>query len=468
MSSEKLEDTVTQIHESATIATLEQPAYQLDDVQYKKLIRKIDRRLVPCLALLYLISYVDRSSLANASILGLKKSLNIDGKGYNLIVTSFFFSYSVFEIPSQIVINYVRPSLWLAILTAVWGMITTLSGLAQNFGGAFAARFCLGIVEAGFFPAAMLQVALWYPREELQKRVGAFYATGVLAGSFSGLIAYGITHMDGDAGLESWRWLFILEGIATVALASVVLVFMPDSPERAKWLTTDEKEQVIAARTYSGAGAQESQEWTMHHLKEAATDVKVWLYVWLSICINISSIGFSYTLPTVLLQLGYSAANAQLMTVPIYAVAALCVVTAAYFSDRIQQRSFGCLCGFTVGLIGLVVLYCMPKDSLSGVRYFFCMWVLGGLFAIYPSILSWNSNNNAGRGKKNMAVTLQLAIGNLSTAAGNNSYLASEAPNYKTGFGLGIALCASGILVTLLLSYILRKENARKALVDVS
>ncbi|GFZ49961.1 hypothetical protein JCM24511_07364 [Saitozyma sp. JCM 24511] len=459
-----------------------QPAATFEDVKSnKKLIRKIDFHVLPCLALLYLISYVDRNTLANASILGYKTSLNLASDQYNIISTAFYFSYSVFEIPSQIIIQRIRPSLWLACLTAAWGLVTMLSGFTQNFGGAFAARFCLGICEAGFFPAAMMIVSMWYPRKEIQKRVAAFYAIGILSGSFTGLLAYAITYMDGVGNLASWRWLFILEvnqcipflsfaykrqGLATMLLSLVVLFGLPDSPERAHWLTADERGEVIALRASVGGGHYEKEDFKWKHLRQALTDIRVACCVWLCMCTNFAVIGFSYALPSVLVQLGYSAAKAQLMTVPIYAVSCICVVIAAFYNDKIGKRSIGVASGFAFGLAGLIALYCLPKDRNPGVRYFFCMWVTAGLYAGYPSILAWCSNNAAGKGKKSMAMTIQLALGSLAVAAGNNVYLTQQAPNYQLGYGLGMAVCSSGIVVTGVLVLILRRDNAKKEQMD--
>lgn len=110
------------------------------DAQLQRALRKVDRRLIPPLAILYLFSYLDRGSLANASIFGFKKDLGITTQQYNLIATVFFFTYGGMEIPGGIILSYVRPSLWIACICLAWGVVMTLSGLVQNFGGAIAVR----------------------------------------------------------------------------------------------------------------------------------------------------------------------------------------------------------------------------------------------------------------------------------------------------------------------------------------
>lgn len=110
------------------------------DAELQRALRKVDRRLIPPLAILYLFSYLDRGSLANASIFGFKEDLGITTQQYNLIATVFFFTYGGMEVPGGIILSYVRPSLWIACICLAWGIVMTLSGLVQNFGGAIAVR----------------------------------------------------------------------------------------------------------------------------------------------------------------------------------------------------------------------------------------------------------------------------------------------------------------------------------------
>lgn len=100
----------------------------------------------------------------------------------------------------------------------------------------------LGVTEAGFFPAATYLVSAWYCKFEVQTRIGIFYCSASLAGAFSGILAFGISKMDGVANLAGWRWIFILEGIVTVLTGLLVFVLLPDSPETSRWLSAREKE----------------------------------------------------------------------------------------------------------------------------------------------------------------------------------------------------------------------------------
>lgn len=219
------------------------------------------------------------------------------------------------EIPGGIILSYVKPKYWIAGICFAWGVVMTLSGLVQNFGGAIAARLFLGVTEASFFPSALVLVGNWYPRLQFQTRITAFYVIGVFSGAFSGLLAYAINYMDGVGGLASWRWIFILEGIATVVLSSLIFVFLPNDPQSSKWLTEAERDAILANRAAEGDDGSPHFQW--HYLRDVATDYKILMCTWLSSAVNIVTFGFSYNLPSILVQMGYTAANAQLLTVPV-------------------------------------------------------------------------------------------------------------------------------------------------------
>lgn len=172
--------------------------------------------------------------------------LKMEGNDYNIALFIFFVPYILFEVPSNIIIKRVAPSTWLAGLMFCWGVITIGEGLVKTNGGLQAMRFLLGFFESGFFPGCTYLISMYYKRYELQWRFNIYFTGSILAGSFSGLLAYGIAHMDGIQGYSGWRWIFILEGIFTCICAIVGKFFIVDWPETAKFLTQEEKELLIA------------------------------------------------------------------------------------------------------------------------------------------------------------------------------------------------------------------------------
>ncbi|KAL4944948.1 major facilitator superfamily domain-containing protein [Aspergillus oleicola] len=264
---------------------------KLDDIQvadYEELLsyppeqegrirRKIDLYLLPVLAGLYLMSYLDRSNMGNAAIIGLKEDLHLSSTQYNLCNSIFFIPYAVFEIPSNLILKVMRPSKYICLTVVAWGTLSTLQGIVQGFSSLMAARFFLATCEAGFFPAASYLLTMWYHRHEIRLRAGIFYSAGALSGAVSGLIAYLINLMDGVAGLSGGRWLFILEGISTVVLGIAAPFLLPDSPE-------------------SAGSFNEHQAFNWKYVWSALRDYKVWLIVVVYWGSAIPIYGFIYAL----------------------------------------------------------------------------------------------------------------------------------------------------------------------------
>ena len=178
----------------------------------KKLVRKVDRYIVPMVMMTYLLCFLDRTNIGNARLFGLENDLGLHGNQYQLAVAIMFVPYVLVEIPSNLVLKRFTPSKWLAIVTISWGIVSTLMGIVQNFGGLMACRLLLGLFEGGLFPGLTVYLTLFYTKKELALRIGYLFVSSALAGACGGLLAYGISYMDGVAGLSGWRWVFILEG----------------------------------------------------------------------------------------------------------------------------------------------------------------------------------------------------------------------------------------------------------------
>ena len=200
--------------------------YEIDPEAEKKLLRKLDLRVVPVLWFLYMLAFLDRTNIGtlrmetcckmhhrsnapppgNAAIQGMTKDLNMKGNDYNVALFIFFVPYILFEVPSNIIIKRVSPSTWLSGIMFCWGVVTIGQGLVKTNGGLQAMRFLLGFFESGFFPGCTYLISMYYKRYELQWRFNIFFTGSILAGAFSGLLAYAISHMDGIQGYAGWRW----------------------------------------------------------------------------------------------------------------------------------------------------------------------------------------------------------------------------------------------------------------------
>ncbi|OAL53127.1 MFS general substrate transporter [Pyrenochaeta sp. DS3sAY3a] len=435
------------------------------DKEAKAVLRKVDYRLLPVLTLLYLLSFIDRGNVGNARALGMQKDLKLSNSQWNLCLTIFFFPYAALEVPSNILLKFLRPNIWLMILILSWGTVVITTGIVQDYAGLLTARFFLGVTEAGFFPAATYLLTCWYRRHELQARMAIFYSAGSMAGAFSGLLAYAINYMDGVAGLEGWRWIMILEGILTVLVGFLCPFILPNDPATAKFLSHEEKLFLIRGLendSGSTGRVETSEKFNKRYLIAALTDVKIYISVLIYWGTAISNYGFIYTLPTVIRELGYTAANAQLLTIPVYTVALISTVVVAIASDKYKNRSTFIIFPFIVAAVGYITLLALPHPGLPGATYAMLFVVASGLYPSICGVISWNANNLAGSWKRSVGMALQISIGNLGGAIGSNIYLAKEAPHYWTGYGFSLGIIVVAICAAFFLRWNLDRLNKQR------
>ncbi|KAK3654817.1 hypothetical protein LTR22_010585 [Elasticomyces elasticus] len=345
----------------------------------------------------------------------------------------------------------------------------TLQGIVQNYHGLVATRVMLGFAECGLFPAATYLLTTWYCRFEVQTRLAVFFSASSMANAFSGLLAFGIQHMDGVGGLSGWRWIFILEGILTVTIGVTVPWILVDSPETASFLEPFEKKYIIARlRQDSGSSSgqvntNEGYQW--RYLKAALTEWKIYFAVIIYWGDAVTLYGFTYTVPSIINELGYSAANAQLLTVPIYVLGIISVLLFAWLSDRQQVRWIYIIGPYSIAMVGFIALLVIPHPRYPGLTYAFLFAIPAGVYPPLIGILSWIGNNLGPSWKRAVGMAMLISMGNLGGAIGSNIYIQQQAPNYWLGYGfsLGILLAANICTVILRLVYI-RENKLRDAM----
>ncbi|KAL7790781.1 major facilitator superfamily domain-containing protein [Trichoderma ceciliae] len=446
-------------------------------VDEKKVLRKMDVRLLPMLAALYLLSFLDRGNIGNAKIEGLQEDLNMTPGQYSWCLTIFFFTYAAFEVPSNLLLKKLRPSRWLPLIMICWGLVMTLMGLVQNFRGLLVARLFLGVTEAGLFPGVAYYLTMWYCRHEIQLRQALFFSAASVAGAFSGILAFAIGKMDGVGGLAGWRWIFILEGIATVLVAAMAFFLLHDFPETAKFLTEEERAFVVHRLKYQGQfqisadGAADqvhvaqAEEFEWKYVRQAFTDWQVWVNIFVYWSIVCPLYGISLFLPTIIKSLNYTSSTAQLMTVPIYVVAAILAVISAYFSDKVGKRS-----PFIIGFLLMMIIgfsMCIsssnPKVIYGGVFVAAC-----AIYPAFPGVITWLCNNLSGSYKRSAGMAIQIGVGNLGGAMASNFYRQADSPRYILGHGLELGFISIGIIASLVLifSYYTVNKKREQRLVD--
>ncbi|CAG7963008.1 unnamed protein product [Penicillium nalgiovense] len=434
----------------------------------KKVFRKVDTRLIPMLAVLYLICHIDRANIGNAKIEGMVEDLNMTGLQYNTVLSIFFIPYVLFEVPSNIVLKrFKRPSVYLGLLVSTWGIVMTCTGLVQNFAGLMATRVLLGIFEAGFFPGAIYLCSYWYMPRELALRISYFYCASALSGAFSGLLAAAIAKMDGIAGLEGWRWIFILEGIASVVLGVACFFFLIDTPALSKrWLSPDEIRYLELSMFIKQGGTSTGETgFKWRDLKIVLLNWRIYVLSYFLFCQSALSYGTKFTLPTITKSMGFSSTNAQLTSAPPYIAGAISAILFARLSDRFYWRMpFVCIPMIIVVIAYSIIISLNGElEARKGVAYFAVVLSVIGIYPIQPGAASWNANNIAPASRRAMGIALVNCVGNIGGILGSFMYMEKESPKYTTGFGLSLALGGVGFFVALFLEWTYKMGNAKKA-----
>ncbi|KAF4120344.1 MFS family permease [Geosmithia morbida] len=427
----------------------------------RRLLRKVDGRLLPMLIIMYLLNFLDRSNLAQSRQGSLEADLGMTGTDFNLATSIFFVGYLLMQLPSNLLLTKVRPSLYLSATCCLWGVVSTCNAATRNFGQLIAVRFFLGFVEAPFFPGAIFLMSSWYNRAELTRRIAWLYSGNALANMFGGLLGAAILgNLDGDMGLASWRWLFIIEGVVAIAFAMVTAVVLPDYPHTTRWLSTEEK-ALAAWRLLRDVNEVDEYDGNLSVWQGtllALKDYRLYLFVLLQ-HVSLLSQSFQYFFPSILGTLGYGKVNTLWLTAPVWFSMFLVSVVVTLTSAKTADRS--------LHIIGLMILsavgnaICAGSSSI-GARFFAMFLMPMGAVSAYQIILSWVANSfPRPLAKRSAAIAICNMVGNTATIYGSYMYAESTAPQYRPGGSADAAICVCVAALALALRYLHKWENRK-------
>ncbi|EXF77741.1 hypothetical protein CFIO01_03062 [Colletotrichum fioriniae PJ7] len=449
--------------------------YVPDSDEEKKLVRKIDLYLLPLIFIMYLLSYMDRTNIGNAKIAGMDRDLELDSSRYSIALVVFFVGYVLFEVPSNMILTRTRPSLYLPGIMCLWGSVTIGMAFTPTYKALIGFRVVMGVLESGFAPGVLLLLSSWYKKEEQSKRFAVYISAAILSGAFGGLLAGSITSgLDGAHGIAGWRWLFVVEGAATVGAALVAFFALPDFPANTSLKKFNEKERELAMRRLQSAAEhlRTEEEPRLGHwaaFKLSMMSWRTWLFVvgymeseeaniFLPLQAIVGSSTLSYFYPTLVSGLGYKSTAAQYMTIPIFGIAFVSTAVTGYFADR-HSRFRGLILGawMTVAMLCAVVT-CVVYDFKA--RYALLVIMASGLWASNGLALSYASVSFGSMPNETRAISLAFvnAMGNLAQIYGAYLFPSKDAPKYLMGFGVISGLCFTGVVSYVALHVFLRRE----------
>ncbi|PHH90453.1 hypothetical protein CDD83_3628 [Cordyceps sp. RAO-2017] len=441
----------------------------------KALVRKIDFFILTFCCLSYLINYLDRSNLANAYVSGMRDELGFEGSQLNQVNTCFTVGYILGQVPSNLSLHYVRPRVWFPAMMLLWGGLTMVTAAARAPQSVMAIRFFQGFCEASTFVGTHYVLGAWYTERELGKRSGIFTSSGLAGTAIGGFIQTGIHRsLDGRHGLSGWRWLFLVDGLLTVPVALYGFLLFPDTPDTttASYLTPAER-ALAAARVPPAPDA--PSPLTARFLARVLRSWHWWGFVGLWVIAGETESFGSNSLLALYMQSHpvrrYSVA--QMNNYPT-GVAAAGIVSTLFWSaltDFLGGRRY--LVGYFIAVTGVstsaMILAASrhPASPSSTATVFAAYYWAGAVYACQATFFAWC--NDAMRFEPAASRGLVLAGMNL----GNNAvnawwsivfYSASTAPWFVRGMWAMIACSVALALWTAGLSFVIRRNEARRAL----
>jgi ACS family pantothenate transporter-like MFS transporter len=274
----------------------------------RRFIQKLDLSLLTILSLGYFIKNLDQTNISNAYVSGMKEDLKMNGNQINIIDVAWTSGYVVGQLPSQVILTKIRPSIWIPSCELVWTILTFCLAAASTWEHVVVIRFFVGLVESIFYPAAHFLIGSWYKPSELGKRACIFHASSAAAGMFSGYLQAAVYNgLNGTLGKAGWQWLFIMDGVISAPICLAGFFLLPDLPEntRAFYLTKEDAELARKRMADVGRAPRKKLGWSI--VKRVFTRWHVYaLTVLYIIFINVSPSSSVQPLPLWLKSKGYS------------------------------------------------------------------------------------------------------------------------------------------------------------------
>ncbi|THX26171.1 retrograde regulation protein 2 [Aureobasidium pullulans] len=459
--------------------------------EQKKIIWRIDRRLVLTLGFLYCVSLMDRTNTGIAVVAGMGVDLLLIKDRYSIIVLVFFIPYVFFQPPATVILRKVGPRAFLPTITLFWGITMIGMAFVKTWTQLIPLRILLGIFEAGFFPGCAYLLSCWYPRYMLQKRNAVFYLIGSLSSAFSGILAYGFSQMAGlgvgdglgahygpdklhptrprgiGPGLAGWRWIFIMQGLITCILAIGAYFTIVNFPEKAahvgfgpKFLNQKEVDFIVATIEKDRHDAIPEEFKVGQYLKSAG-DLKVWGFAALFGLTTTVTYAIAYFLPIILeAGMGFNKRDAQCLIAPPYVLAAIVTFVFAWFADKYRIRSPFIIANAVLMIIGLT---CLGFAKSVGVRYFGVFLATAGCNANVPAVLTWQANNIRGQWKRALTSATLVGAGGIGGIIGSTVFRKQDSPGYRPGIYATLGASVLIIIISLLLDLKFWRANKRAA-----
>ncbi|KPI34386.1 putative transporter [Cyphellophora attinorum] len=424
----------------------------------KRLVRKVDRTLMPLLCGTFFLQFIDKQALSYSAVFDLFPSTGITQTEYSWLASIFYMAYLVAEWPSSYLAQRFNTSRVIAGFVTIWGCIMLLTVASHNFTGMAICRFFLGCFESVITPAFMMIVGMWYVKEQQPARAGIFYCFNGFGSAVGGLLFYGTGY---STTLAVWRTIYIICGGLTVVWGIVLFAFLPANIMSARQFTTEEKALLIARVQANRTGVY-NRKIKVSHIIEALTDLQVWLlflFVFANEVINGGISNFGKLIIKNVVK--GDSLRTTAYGIPQGAFQVAWVFSGPYLASKIKNSRTVIMCLYLVPtIVGTTLLYKLPRTNVPGclVSYY----IIGSFVASLVLALQLPASNLGGYTKRvtgTAVVFLAYCAGNI---VGPHAFLASEAPIYETGVRTVIGCSVAQFVLAVALRILLVSRNKRR------
>ncbi|KAL3459466.1 major facilitator superfamily domain-containing protein [Aspergillus heterothallicus] len=436
--------------------------FEVTPEEEKKVLRKLDMVLIPLMGICYMMQFMDKLALSQATLFGLRQDLSLQGDQYSWASAIFYFGYFTWSWPSSYLMVRLPLAKYISVSVLAWGGALMCHAAAHNFGGIMAARFFLGVGEASVAPGFSLIVSMFYKREEQPSRQAAWFFGNCVANLIGGVVAYGIGNIDVST-IKSWQLLFLFLGSITAAIGFVILVLLPDTPQKTIFLNKSERKIAHQRILKSKAGSNETGVFKWSQAWLALRDPQTWCLFLYTFTVNLCNGGITSFNAIIIQGFGFSPLRSLLLQMPLGAgQIVFLLLTSGIAAFVPKTRILMMIFNTTVSMIGMILVWQLEEDNQKGRL---TGLVLGAVFACnIPLSLSIIASNVAGFTKRSVTSALIFVAYCVGNIVGPQMFLESEEPQYDTGMAASVSGLALGIFfLTCLLFYYIWENKRRDA-----
>ncbi|KAG0682033.1 hypothetical protein C6P40_001384 [Pichia californica] len=422
----------------------------------KKLKWKVNLMILPFFMVTYFLQFLDKTLLNYASIMGIKK--NLVGNEFSNLGTIFYVSYIAAEPFSAFIIQKIPAGRFLGFSITCWGIVVACHAATTSYVGLMIVRVLLGIFEAPVAPCLIIISSKWFTKPEQARRTFFWYAQTGIAQIVGSLMSFGFQHVH-HTKIASWQIMFIFMGAITVIVGILVFILLPDNPLECKFLSEDEKMEVVEHIKENQTGI-EDRSYKFHQVKELLLEKETWVMFFIIILSATNGGGLTVFSSQIMKTFGFSNEISALVQMPGAFFLIASTFVCCYLPSYTGQRSLMIAAVTIPTILGAALYMGLPNSNKVG--KLFGVYLLNFNGAVIASIYAWNSANTAGYTKKNARNAMTLIAFCIGNIIGPQIFRAEDAPLYKPAKIIILAFLAAAFVLSIILRYFVRSENKRR------